>query len=67
MPDDPMSIGFVLDCTDPDGLAQFWASALDYVNVGAAGAYVALIPNGRPGSKRLRIRVADGGVRVGGQ
>ena len=59
MPDDPMSIGFVLDCTDPDGLAQFWSSALDYVNVGAAGVYLALIPNGRPGPKLLLQRVDE--------
>ncbi len=59
MPDDPMSIGLVLDCTDPDGLALFWTSALDYVNVGAAGAYVALIPNGRLGPKLLLQRVDE--------
>ena len=59
MPDDPMKIGLVLDCTDPDGLARFWGPALDYVNVGAAGAYVALLPNGRPGSKLLLQRVDE--------
>lgn len=59
MPDDPMKIGLVLDCADPDGLARFWGPALDYVNVGAAGAYVALLPNGRPGSKLLLQRVSE--------
>ena len=32
--------GLVLDCADPELLAQFWGNALGYVNVGSAGAYV---------------------------
>ena len=36
----PATFGLVLDCADPDRLAEFWAGALDYVNVGAAGVYV---------------------------
>ena len=42
--------GLVLDCADPQRLAAFWAAALDYVNVGSAGAYVALYPSGSPAS-----------------
>jgi predicted enzyme related to lactoylglutathione lyase len=47
------AIGLVLDCADPQRLAQFWARALDYVNVGDAGSYAVLLPNGRPGPKLL--------------
>ena len=36
--------GLVLDCADPHRLAEFWAEALGYANVGAAGVYVALYP-----------------------
>ena len=53
------SFGFVLDCDDPQRLAVFWASALDYVNVGEAGAYVALYPRERPGPKLLLQRVSE--------
>jgi len=34
--------GLVLDCADPDRLAESWAAALGYINVGTAGGYVAL-------------------------
>jgi predicted enzyme related to lactoylglutathione lyase len=47
------AIGLVLDCSDPQRLAEFWAPALDYVNLGDAGNYVVLFPNGRPGPKLL--------------
>ena len=47
------NFGLVLDCTDPQRLADFWSAALDYVNLGAAGAYVALYPRDRPGPKFL--------------
>jgi predicted enzyme related to lactoylglutathione lyase len=53
------SIGLVLDCKDPEALADFWGPALDYVSVGSAGAYVALFPNGRPGPKLLLQRVEE--------
>ena len=46
-------IGLVLDCTDPNRLADFWSSALGYVNVGAAGQYVALLPP--PGSNAPKL------------
>ena len=52
-------IGLVLDCTDPERLAEFWAPALRYVTLGTAGAYVALFPDGRPGPKLLLQRVAE--------
>ena len=53
------ALGLVLDCTDPDALARFWAPALRYVNVGQAGAYVALVPEDRSGPKLLLQRVAE--------
>ena len=37
------TIGLVLDCTDPDGLATFWTEALGYTTVGGAGNYVLLV------------------------
>ena len=44
------TLGLVLDCANPDELARFWAPALGYTNVGAAGSYVLLTPPdaGRP-------------------
>jgi predicted enzyme related to lactoylglutathione lyase len=51
--------GLVLDCTNPESLAQFWAPALGYVNVGTAGNYVALVPDGAPGPKLLLQRVEE--------
>jgi predicted enzyme related to lactoylglutathione lyase len=44
------TLGLVLDCADPGKLAEFWAPALGYTNVGAAGNYVLLMPadQGRP-------------------
>lgn len=49
----------MLDCADPDRLADFWAVALGYVNLGAAGAYIALYPRTGDGPKLLRQRVAE--------
>ena len=51
--------GLVLDCADPDKLAAFWTAALDYINVGAAGAYVALYPRAGVGPKLLLQRVNE--------
>ncbi len=51
--------GLVLDCVDPERLAAFWAAALDYVNVGSAGAYVALYPRDGNGPKLLLQQVTD--------
>ncbi len=52
-------IGLVLDCTDPERLAEFWAPALGYVNLGLADPSVALFPDGRPGPKLLLQRVDE--------
>lgn len=53
------TFGLVLDCQSPEDLAEFWAAALGYLNVGAAGAYVILLPDGRPGPKLLLQRVPE--------
>jgi predicted enzyme related to lactoylglutathione lyase len=59
MTDTGPTIGLVLDCREPARLAEFWASALDYVSLGEAGAYVVLLPNGRPGPKLLLQQVPE--------
>ena len=59
MTDNSAQLGLVLDCVDPERLAEFWAPALGYVNLGTAGAYVALYPDGRPGPKLLLQRVDE--------
>jgi predicted enzyme related to lactoylglutathione lyase len=55
----PPTFGLVLDCEDAAVLAPFWAAALDYVEVGGAGAYVMLLPNDRPGPKLLLQQVGE--------
>ena len=52
-------LGLVLDCADARELAEFWAPALGYLNLGTAGAYVALFPDGTPGPKLLLQRVDE--------
>jgi predicted enzyme related to lactoylglutathione lyase len=60
MSDIPTSgIGLVLDCTDPQRLAAFWAPALGYVNLGVVGSYVLLLPDGRLGPKLLLQQVPE--------
>jgi predicted enzyme related to lactoylglutathione lyase len=59
MTDPGPTIGLVLDCQEPARLADFWAAALDYVSLGEAGAYVVLLPNGRPGPKLLLQQVPE--------
>ena len=54
-----VNIGLVMDCAHPEALAEFWAPALGYVNLGVAGAYVALVPDGKPGPKLLLQRVDE--------
>ena len=59
MSDPTPAIGLVLDCSNPERLAEFWAPALGYVTLGSAGAYVLLLPNGRPGPKLLLQQVPE--------
>ena len=44
----PAKLSLVIDCADPAKLAEFWAPALDYQNLGAFGEYVALAAEGAP-------------------
>ena len=52
-------MGLVLDCSDPDALAKFWAPALGYEIVGGAGAYVMLLPKEPGGPQLLLQRVPE--------
>jgi predicted enzyme related to lactoylglutathione lyase len=56
---DDVELALVLDCTDPEPLARFWAEALRYTTLGAAGNYVMLVPDGRPGPHLLLQRVPE--------
>jgi predicted enzyme related to lactoylglutathione lyase len=52
----PMTaIGLVLDRKDPEALAGFWAPALGYDLIGAAGQYVLLLPR-EPGAPKLLLQ-----------
>ena len=53
------TIGLVLDCTDPEGLAAFWAAALGYATLGSAGNYVLLVAADRSQPKLLLQRVPE--------
>jgi predicted enzyme related to lactoylglutathione lyase len=52
-------IGLVLDCAEPERLADFWAAALGYQLAGAAGSYVLLIPSEAGLPKLLLQRVPE--------
>jgi len=49
------AIGLVLDCAGPEVLAEFWAAALGYTRIGAAGQYVLLLP-AEPGPPKLLLQ-----------
>jgi predicted enzyme related to lactoylglutathione lyase len=49
------SFGLVLDCSDPDTLADFWSAALGYESVGSAGNYVLLV-SPTPGRPKLLLQ-----------
>jgi predicted enzyme related to lactoylglutathione lyase len=53
------SIGFVLDCADPDALTGFWAAALGWSHVGDAGSYSMLAAPGPDSQKLLLQRVTE--------
>ena len=44
----PATLSLVIDCAEPAKLAEFWAPALGYQNLGAFGSYVALAAEGAP-------------------
>jgi predicted enzyme related to lactoylglutathione lyase len=49
------SIGLVLDCADPEAMAEFWAPALGYQRLGGAGQYVLLVSS-EPGRPKLLLQ-----------
>jgi predicted enzyme related to lactoylglutathione lyase len=53
------TFGLVLDCSDPSTLADFWAAALGYVTLGAAGTYVLLVAADGNQPKLLLQRVPE--------
>jgi len=53
------ALGLVLDTTDPQELAPFWATALGYVVIADVDNYVLLMPANGPGPKLLLQRVPE--------
>jgi predicted enzyme related to lactoylglutathione lyase len=53
------SISLVLDCLDPRVLAEFWAPALGYRDVGSVENYTLLVPDGDTGPRLLLQRVPE--------
>lgn len=52
-------LGLVLDCSDPEKLAEFWSAALGYTTLGGAGGYVLLVDESGRQPKLLLQRVAE--------
>ena len=44
----PAKLSLVIDCAEPQKLAEFWGPALGYANFGTFGSYVALGAEGAP-------------------
>ena len=57
-------MGLVLDCGEPEALAEFWAAALGYTSVGSAGSYVMLLPAEGDGPQLLLQKVCRSPRRV---
>ena len=53
------TFGLVLDCSDPEMLAEFWSTALGYTVLGAAGNYVLLVSGDAGQPKLLLQRVPE--------
>jgi predicted enzyme related to lactoylglutathione lyase len=51
-----MHIAVVLDCADPEGLAQFWAEALGYRRQPLEEPYLMLLPAQRGGGPGLTLQ-----------
>src|SRR4029450_11083324 len=56
---EPRMIHVVLDCQDPESLAEFWAFALGYRIAHAEGVFVVLMPELGPGPPFLLQRVGE--------
>ncbi len=52
-------LGLVLDCVDPDRLAEFWSPAIGYTTLGGGGNYVLLVDKSSHQPKLLLQRVAE--------
>jgi predicted enzyme related to lactoylglutathione lyase len=52
-------LGLVLDCADPDKLAEFWSVAIGYTTLGGAGSYVLLVDETGRQPKLLLQRVDE--------
>jgi len=53
------TLGLVLDCADPDKLAEFWSAAIGYSTLGGAGSYVVLVDETGHQPKLLLQRVSE--------
>jgi len=53
------TLGLVLDCADPNKLAEFWSAAIGYTILGGAGNYVLLIDEAGLQPKLLLQRVDE--------
>ena len=53
-------LGLVLDCADPDRLAEFWSGAIGYTTLGRAGSYVLLVDGSGLQPKLLLQRIGGG-------
>ena len=53
------TLGLVLDCADPDRLAEFWSAAIGYTMLGGAGNYVLLVDPDDSRPKLLLQRVEE--------
>ena len=52
-------LGLVLDCADPEGLAEFWSAAIGYTTLGGAGSYVVLVDESGQQPKLLLQGVSE--------
>jgi predicted enzyme related to lactoylglutathione lyase len=52
-------LGLVLDCADPERLAEFWSAAIGYTTLGSAGNYVLLADESGRQPKLLLQRVTE--------
>ncbi len=53
------TLGLVLDCADPEKLAEFWSAAIGYTTFGAAGSFVLLVDETGKQPKLLLQRVDE--------
>ena len=52
-------LGLVLDCADPEKLAEFWSAAIGHTTLGGAGNYVLLVDAAGHQPKLLLQRVDE--------